>query len=310
MLRAYISTIVCTCSLIHHWAEYSAEMTPLRSKFSCDRWKSRRKKCDESKPICQNCHRLNFLCSYSTKQLDSVGEEEPSNILMFENHDFVHEVPCMRVPISTLDGLCIQSLKHRDCILSRQRTSTPRVDDEAQLCRSLVWHRNFWNDRRHLRGSTLEDNYNMVSSALTSFSGSILLSANVPNPPHPEEIVNKYQHTIKTLRTWVGVSQGSRVNIYMLSATILAGLVEVSLRQDWLVQFLTFAVLWIQWFQSSWTPFQGSIPNLLAGSTPLELVGHAINLYDTVIGCQTTCLFEIDSMLGSRDRTLLLRDES
>lgn len=38
----------------------------LKTRAGCLKCKERRKKCDESKPICTSCHRLGLVCHYST----------------------------------------------------------------------------------------------------------------------------------------------------------------------------------------------------------------------------------------------------
>lgn len=207
----------------------NGKMMSLRSKLGCERCRLRRKKCDERKPICENCERLKLVCTWSARRQALVCED---NTLLSQPMGDVDPLrPHLfyeRVSSFTLYGTCITSLLYSGYAPFYPPRRTPRIEHITSLYENHVV--DFHSKRAHMHATEeiYPSEHEIVMNALATFSFCVLVTMNVPNSSSLESMLSTYEQTLLTLHRHLQVSDGSDKSMAVLISTNFLGLVEVS----------------------------------------------------------------------------------
>ena len=211
--------------------------TPLRTTTGCDRCKQRRKKCDEARPICSSCHRLQFVCTwYNSPQHPSSNNRPASRefrVSKFENktrppelvQDYGAEVPgwnpsamlsCVPIFAEVDNPLTVTLMMRCPRVFGAlvSRTAPSDFHDHTQMISLAAQHQNLVQPMAAL------------TACVSSFYGhraSLLGRGAVQSK---QTVINSYRGAVVAVQRLLGSDAAMR-DVVTLFAITLLGLVEV-----------------------------------------------------------------------------------
>lgn len=196
--------------------------TVLRSRSGCQRCRIRRKKCDEKKPICGSCQRLNLYCTWKSADTSNEKGTDP------------FQAKAKGLQLTTNGGFKRVPLSHNPNLLSGMRnlgSGYQPFRDQAQFdlaMRTSVILRDLisasanpeFRDTSLLTSLALKNDW--LRDALASFSA------------HQDDRLRAkvgpvfYSRAVTTLRSHIGAVQGNGALLEVLAAMIFMGMSDVS----------------------------------------------------------------------------------
>lgn len=227
LLHSIYERLLFETGLDYQWRTMRRE--PLKSKFGCDRCKLRRKKCDEQRPVCDTCARLNLICKYSTNPLAQELWQEQTLGDPSGDSSSLDSLTIKRVPLSSRQNL-------RFC--PRGYTGYLPFDDQGQFSLATQIARLYSPLIAPTASYELHDTSILTTvalqcaptrDALAGFAAYVLYSADRSRPKLKREALRLYQRGVSGLTAALQSNQAMSTDMELLVAITFLGLTEVGI---------------------------------------------------------------------------------